>query len=433
MSDDFYQLRVPGPTPVPQRVVTAMAAAMINHRGPAFAELIAECKAGLQWAFQTKRDLLVFPASGSGGLEAAVQNLVSPGEPALFVTVGSFGDRFATIGEAYGVQMVKLAYEWGQGADPAEIGRALDQNPGIKVVFITHNETSTGVTNPIDEITREVKGRGKLIAIDGVSSVGSIDLRTDDLDLDVVISGSQKGWMLPPGLAFMSVSEAALEASRVSRSPKFYFDFIREKGYEDKGQTFTTPPVSILFGLRESLKMMREEGLQNVFARHVDIATGIRAAVRALELDLLADPRYYSNTVTAVRAPRDDVDLNKRFTSTLRDKYHLEVAGGQAQLQGRMFRIGHLGDITRDDARQIVSRIEKCLVEVGYIDGPVGAVDALDAAMAESTASAGLTRGPGQAREGGCDRGDRWWAPAHPGVRPHRRRRGGAAPPQRRR
>ena len=387
LTDDYYQLRVPGPTPVPRRVVEAMATAMINHRGPAFAELIAECKAGLQWAFQTKNDALVFPASGTGGLEAAVQNLASPGEPAVFVTVGSFGDRFATIGEAYGARVIKLAYEWGQGAVAADVAKALDANPDVRAVFVTHNETSTGVTNPIAEIAREVKQRGRLIAVDGVSSVGSISLPTDELELDVVVSASQKGWMLPPGLAFITVSEAALERSKESRSPKFYFDFVREKNYEDKGQTLTTPAVSILQGMRESLKMMREEGLENVFQRHVDIARGVRAAVQALELQLLADPRYYSNTVTAVRAPHDDPDLNKRFTSTLRDKYKLEVAGGQGQLQGRIFRIGHLGDITREDARQIVARIEKCLVEVGYIDAPVGAVEALDAAMAESAAA----------------------------------------------
>jgi aspartate aminotransferase-like enzyme len=202
----------------------------------------------------------------------------------------------------------------------------------------------------------------------------------------VVVSASQKGWMLPPGLAFVSVSQAALDHGKTRTAPKFYFDFARELSYELKGQTFTTPAVSILFGLRESLKMFREEGLENVFARHASIARGIRAAVQALELELLADPLHYSNTVTAVRAPRDDADLNKQLTRTLRDKLGLEVAGGQGQLEGRIFRIGHLGDVSREDAREIVERLERGLIEVGYIDAPVGAVEALDNAMAAPVA-----------------------------------------------
>jgi aspartate aminotransferase-like enzyme len=381
-----YQLRVPGPTPVPERVLAAMHAPMINHRGPAFAELIGEIKDGLQWAFQTNHQVLLFPCSGSGGLEAAVQNLTSPGEKALFVSVGSFGDRFAKTATAFGADVVKLDYEWGQGVDAADVAAALDANPEIEVVFITHNETSTGVANLLAPVAAEVKRRGKLIAVDGVSSVSSINLPVDELGLDVVISGSQKGWMLPPGAVFISVSEAALEFGARARCPRFYYDFQKELSYEVKGQTFTTPPVSLLFGLRESLKMMREEGLEQIFQRHSDIARGVRAAAVALELELFADPRFYSSTVTAIKAPGGDDVLNKRLVSTLRDNHQLEVAGGQDRLAGKIFRIGHLGDISRDDAREIVGRLERGLIEIGYIDGPVGAVDALNAAMAEPAA-----------------------------------------------
>ena len=361
---------------------------MINHRGPEFAALIAECRDGLKWAFQTQSEVVIFPASGTGGLEAAVQNMTSPGDKALFVTIGAFGDRFAKLGEAYGAEAIRLEYEWGHAAAPDEIAKALDESPEIKVVFVTHNETSTGVANDMAPIAKVVRDRGRLIAVDGVSSVTSIDLPTDELGLDLVVSGSQKGWMLPPGAAFISASQAALDFMATTRAPRFYFDIARELDFELKGQTFTTPPVSILFGLHESLKILRTEGLPQVFARHARIARGLRAAVTALELDLFADPMFFSNTVTAVRAPRGDADLNKRLIGTLRDKHGLELAGGQGQLSGQIFRIGHLGDISEDDALEIVDRLEQALIEIGYIDAKVGALDVLASAMREQAAAA---------------------------------------------
>jgi aspartate aminotransferase-like enzyme len=378
-----YQLRVPGPTPVPERVQRAMSVPMINHRGPEFAELMVACKEGLGWAFQTRNEVLILTCSGTGGLEAAVQNLTSPGDKALFVTIGAFGDRFVEIGEAFGLDVVRLQYPWGHGARAQDVGQALDDNSEIGIVFVTHNETSTGVTNDMKAIASEVKQRGKLIAVDGISSVGSLPLATDELGLDLVISGSQKGWMTPPGLAFVSLSDAALERVRGARTPRFYFDFLTELKYEQKGQTHSTPAVSLFFGLREALQMMREEGLENIFTRHQAIARGVRAAVRTLELELLADPAYYSDTITAVKAPRDAAELNKQLLKTLRENYQLILAGGQGHLDGRIFRIGHLGDITRDDAREIVETLERGLIDVGYIDSPVGAVDSLMSAMAE--------------------------------------------------
>jgi aspartate aminotransferase-like enzyme len=376
-----YQLRVPGPTPVPERVFKAMSVPMINHRGPAFAELIHDVREGLKWVFQTQNEVVMFTGSGTAGLEATVSNLVSPGEKVLFVTVGAFGDRFARTAQVFGADIVKLDYPWGHGAVAADVAQALDDNPEVTVVFITHNETSTGVCNQLEPIAREVKRRGKLIAVDAVSSVSSIDLPVDRLQLDVVASASQKGFMLPPGLAFLSVSAAALEHQKTAPAPHFSCDIAQELAMELKGQTFSTPAVSIIQGLRESLKIFREEGLENVFARHTEIAHGIRTAVQALELELFADPVFFSNTVTAVRAPGNDTDLNKKLIATLRDKYAFEVAGGQGALDGQVFRIGHLGDISRDDARQMVERLEKALVDIGYIDAPVGAVDALESAM----------------------------------------------------
>jgi aspartate aminotransferase-like enzyme len=379
-----FQLRVPGPTPVPERIRDAMDVPMINHRGPAFAALIKEIREGLQWAFQTENPMLLFPASGTGGLEAVVQNMTSPGEKAIFVSIGSFGDRWAKIAEAYRVEVVKVGYEWGHAAQADDVARAIDENPDARVVFIQHNETSTAVCNDVADIARVVKAKGLLMAVDGVSSIGSIDLPVDRLGIDVAVSGSQKGWMLPPGAAFISVSQAALEHAATTKSPRFYFDFAKELGFEEKGQTFTTPPVTLYLGLREALTMLREEGLQQVFGRHARIARGIRAAVTALELELFADPLFFSNTVTAVRAPRGDADLNKALVSTLRDNHNLELAGGQGQLAGQIFRIGHLGDISEEDSKEIVGRLETGLIEVGYIDAPVGAVDVLAAALQEN-------------------------------------------------
>ena len=381
-----FQLRVPGPTPVPQRVRDAMSVPMINHRGPAFAALIRECREGVQWAFQTRNEVVMFPSSGTGALEAAVANMTSPGEKAVFVSIGSFGERFIKIAHAYGVDVVRVDYDWGKGAQPDDVARALDQNPEARVVFIQHNETSTGVCNDLGPIAAVARERGRLVVVDGVSSVSAINLPVDELGLDVVLSGSQKGWMLPPGLSFIAISAAALEHARTTRSPRFYFDINKELEFELKGQTFTTPPVSIIFGLRESLKMLRAEGLQEVFARHARIAGGVRKSVQALELELFADPRYYSNTVTAVKAPRGEEALNKQLVSTLREKYKLELAGGQGKLAGQIFRIGHLGDISEDDGRQIISRLEQALVEVGYIDAPVGAVDAYEESLGHPAA-----------------------------------------------
>jgi aspartate aminotransferase-like enzyme len=383
-----FQLRVPGPTPVPRRVIDAMAVPMINHRGPAFAALIKECREGLQWGFQTSNEVVMFPSSGTGGLEAAVSNMCSPGEKAVFVSIGSFGDRFIKIAQAYGVDVVRVEYDWGKGAQPDDVARALDENPEARVLFIQHNETSTGVCNDLAPIAAAARERGRLVVVDGVSSVSSIDLPVDELGLDVVLSGSQKGWMLPPGLSFVAISPAALEHSRTARCPRFYFDINKELEFELKGQTFTTPPVSIIFGLRESLRMLKEEGLQEVFARHARIAGGVRKSVQALELDLFADPRYFSNTVTAVKAPRGDEAMNKALVGTLRDKYQLELAGGQGKLAGQIFRIGHLGDISEDDGRQIIDRLEQALVEIGYIDAPVGAVDVYEDALGHPAATA---------------------------------------------
>jgi len=361
------QLRIPGPTPVPDRVERAMAAPMINHRGPEFKALLPELENGLKWAFQTKNDMLIFPASGTGGLESAVANLVSPGERIIVVTIGAFGDRFADLGEAFGAQVIRYAPPWGEAADPQDLDELLGQEPDVASVLVTHNETSTGVTNRLQALAEVVKRRQRLLIVDGVSSIGSIELPVDDWGVDVAITASQKGWMLPPGVTMLSISKAAWQRQANARAPRFYFDWERAQKLQAKGMTFTTPAMSILFGLRESLTMMREEGLSKIFQRHLRIAAGFRAAGRALGLRLLAaDPDTASPTVTALYFP-DALSGEKSETvlKTWRD-LGLVVGEGQGKLAGKIFRIGHLGAVYDEDVAATVELLERGLEANGH-------------------------------------------------------------------
>jgi aspartate aminotransferase-like enzyme len=357
------QLRVPGPTPLPARVLAASSRQMINHRGPEFADLLTEVTEGLQWAYRTGNDILIFPASGTGGLEAAVVNLLSPGEKALFCVMGAFGKRWADIAAGYGVDVVRHEVPYGQPIDPEDVEAILAANPEINVVFVTHNETSTGVTNEIPAIAAVVKGRGKLIAVDSVSGAGCLPLDTDGLKLDVVVSGSQKGWMSPPGVTMVAVSADAFAKAETAKIPRWYFDFARERSYQAKKQTYTTPAISVLYAMREGLAMMREEGLENVWARHERCGEMIRAGVDAVGLRLFAADGYRSNTVTAVQSPTEDAADLKKLLGHLRTEYGLVLAGGQGDLQGKIFRIGHLGMIDERDVYSILATLEQGLVD----------------------------------------------------------------------
>jgi aspartate aminotransferase-like enzyme len=359
------QLRVPGPTPLPERVVRAASRPMINHRGPEFAELLSDVTSGLRWALRTENDVLIYPTSGTGGLEAAVVNTCSPGEPALFCTMGSFGDRWAATAEAYGVDVVRLAVPPGEAIDPEDVERILAEHANINTVFITHNETSTGVVNDMSALAAVVKSRGKLLCVDSVSGAGCVPLETDALGIDVVVTGSQKGWMAPPGVAMVAVSTAAFARAETAKCPRFFFDFAREKKYQDKNQTFTTPAVSVLYAIREGLAMMQEEGLENVWARHARVGRMIRAGVEAIGLKLLAVEGHRSDTVTAVHSPAQSPEALKELTSLLRTRYGLVIAGGQDALTGRIFRIGHLGLIDDGDVYTILCTLEQGLLDVG--------------------------------------------------------------------
>ena len=337
---------------------------MIDHRGPEFAALIAEITAGLKRVFKTQNDVLTLTASGSGGLEAAVVNLLSPGERAVVVSIGAFGDRFATIARGYGASVRHLEFEWGQAADPLAIAEVLREEAEARVVFVTHNETSTGVTNDLARIAEVVKSAGRLLVVDGVSSVSSIDLESDRWGCDVVVSGSQKGWMVPPGLTFASVSQAAWEAQSRAKLPRFYFDLAAAKQLLAKGQTPYTPAISIFYALQATLPMIEAEGLDNVFARHQRVAAHARAGVRALGLEPFADEAVASATVTAVRVPQG-VD-SKALLRDLRENHTVALAGGQAKLEGQVFRIGHLGWVDTADIDLVLDALRQALPRHGH-------------------------------------------------------------------
>lgn len=380
------QLRIPGPTPVPARIQRAMDAPMINHRGPEFKALLPELELGLKWAFQTEHDMLIFPASGTGGLESAIANVISPGERVLAVTIGAFGDRFADLAAAFGADVARYTLPWGQAADPEDLDDLLSHEPNIGTVLITHNETSTGVTNPLESLAAVVKRHKRLLAVDGVSSIGSIDLPVDRWGVDVAITASQKGWMLPPGVTMLSVSPEAWAHSKQSKAPRFYFDWERAKAMQAKGMTFTTPAVSILLGLREALAMMREEGLQAVFDRHRRIASAFRAAATALGLRLLADAEVASYTVTAVYFP-DALQANSEAVFKDWRQLGLVLGEGQGKLSGKIFRIGHLGSVFEPDVIATVEAMEQGLQKNGWTVKPGAALAAARRALESSEPS----------------------------------------------
>jgi aspartate aminotransferase-like enzyme len=359
------QLRVPGPTPLPDRVIRSASRQMINHRGPEFATLLRDIEEGLRWALHTDNEVLIYPCSGTGGLEAAVVNLLSPGERALFCTMGSFGDRWADIGVGYGGDVFRLRVPDGEPIDPEDVDRILAENNDITTVFVTHNETSTGVTNDLAALAAVVKGRGKLLAVDSVSGAGCLPLETDGWQIDVLVTGSQKGWMAPPGVAMVAVSKAGFARAQTATTPRWYFDFARERKYQQKSQTYTTPAVSVLYAIQEGLAIMREEGMESVWARHTRVAEMIRAGIDALGLKFLAAQGHRSDTVTAVLNPVDGGDALKELLTTLRARHGLVLAGGQGDLSGRIFRIGHLGMVDDGDVYSILATLEQGLHETG--------------------------------------------------------------------
>ena len=358
------ELRIPGPTPLPGEVLQTLSRQMINHRGPEFGQILNGVTDNLKQLFQTKGDVFLLTSSGTGGLEAAIVNTLSPGDKVLSVSNGAFGERFAAIAEQFGAEVIPLRFEWGKAADVDAVRQALQAEPKIKAVLVTHNETSTGVTNDLASISSVVKEFDKLLLVDAISSLGSINLPVDDWHLDVAVTGSQKGWMAPPGLAMVSVSQEAWQANSRAKMPRFYWDFAQAKNYLEREQTPWTPAITTVFALSVSLEMMLREGLPNIIARHARVAKAARDGVESLGLSLFAEESYASNTVTAVAAS-DGLDT-KKMLQILREEYQIVLAGGQQRLDGKIFRIGHLGWVTEDDIKTVISALKVVLPQAGF-------------------------------------------------------------------
>jgi len=365
-------LRTPGPTPCPDEVMEAMAGAMINHRGPEFQEILLRVTENLKKVFMTQNRMHILSASGTGSMEAAVVNTLSPGDKVLAVSMGFFGDRFSDVAETYGAEVVRLSFEMGAAADPEAIRKALNEDPLIKAVLVTHNETSTGVTSDLESISRVVKGEfDKLLLVDAISSLGCIPLPTDGWQCDVVCTASQKGLMVPPGLSFISMSPEAWEARESATMPRFYFDLGAAERYLERAQTPWTPTVSIFYGLDRALEMMLDEGMENVFGRHAHIGEFTRRGVKALGLELLAQEAQASNTVTSVKLP-PGVD-GAKLSSKMRTEHSVVLAGGQGPLTGKIFRIGHMGRVTEADIQEVLDALRITLPEVGFQPAHVAA------------------------------------------------------------
>ncbi len=359
-------LMLPGPTPVPQEVLQALARPMINHRGPEFKSLLAEATEGLKEVFRTRQDVLILTGAGSGAMEAAVSNFVSPGDRVLVVSIGSFGDRFAQIAQRFGAQVEKLEFVWGAAAEPAALADRIraDVNKEIRAVFVTHNETSTGVTNDIPALRAAVGDHPALFIVDAVSSLGAMPLETDNWNLDVVVAGSQKSFMVPPGLSFACVSSRAWDVAAKCTNARFYWDLGKAREMAAKGQTPFTPAIPQVAALVESLRMIRAEGLPGIFARHLKLREMTRQGVSALGLELLAADAVASAAVTAALPPAG-LEANT-LRKMLLDRFNVVVAGGQGKLDNKIFRIGHLGYVQGLDIIAVMAALEMTLTICGH-------------------------------------------------------------------
>lgn len=360
---DKTHLRIPGPTPIPPRVQWAMNQPMIGHRSEECSRLVEENSRRLQPVFGTRQPVLIITGSGTSALEAAVVNAVAPGEEAAVVVTGVFGDRFAKIVSRYGITLRRLDIPWGEACQPDALADFLQQHPRVKAVFLTYCETSTGVLNPIAELTRTVHQHSDaLVIVDGVSCLGAVDCRMDEWDVDIMVTGSQKALMLPPGLAFIAASERAWEMIEQNPRSRFYLDLVTYRDNLAKQTTPFTPAVSLLFGLKEVLNLIEEEGLEAIVERHRLMMLMTRAGIRALGLELLVQDAYASPTVTAVKGG-EHLDV-EAFRKELR-QLGVIVAGGQQHLKGRIFRIGHMGYCDPLDVLTVFNAVELALFRMG--------------------------------------------------------------------
>jgi aspartate aminotransferase-like enzyme len=364
MMQDKQYLMIPGPTPVPPAVISAISMPVIGHRTESFAQMHEQIVKKVQKVFQTRNDIFILTNTGTGALETAIANTVSPGDKVLSLITGNFGERFANIAKAYGGDVIEVNFGYGSDVDLKSVEEKLGENPDVKVVLATQNETSTGVCNDIEGIGALVAKTPALLLVDGVSGVGGIEIKVDEWGVDMLCTASQKAFMLPPGLAMVSVSDKAWEVSRNNKSPRFYFSLPAFKKVYGKWNTAYTPSVSLFYGLDASLDMMLAEGMENVYKRHAVLAKATRAAVKALGLKLLAEDRCASNVLTGVWGPENigADDLRK----IIKNNYGVTFAGGQGPVKGKVFRIAHMGFCDKMDVIIAVSALEMGLMQAGY-------------------------------------------------------------------
>lgn len=359
-------LMTPGPTQIPSEVLLASAQPIIHHRTGAYSDLFARVNDNLKYVYQTENEVISFASSGTGAMESAVVNLCSPGDAVLIASCGKFGERWRDLAEVYGLDYTYKEYEYGTAVVPEDIDRHLEAVPQTKAVFVTHSETSTGVVNDMQAIGSVVEDSDAVLVSDSISGLGSAEIKTDDWQVDVVVAGSQKALMIPPGLAFVSVSQKAWGLVEHSTLPKFYFDWTKARKAlaQEKPTTAFTPAVSLVVGLDKALSMIRAEGLENLFRRHIVLGRATRAAVQGMGLKLFSPDDDRCSSVTAVQVP-DGVE-DGRLRTLIRDKYGVQLAGGQGPVKGRIFRIGHCGFYNYTDIIVAITALELTLTELGF-------------------------------------------------------------------
>ncbi len=357
-------LLTPGPTPLPPEISESLSRPIIHHRTPQFQAILKEAHEGLKYVFQTKNEVFILTSSGTGGMESAVINFLSAGDTVITVEAGKFGERWTEICKAYGINCEVMKVEWGKAVNPKDIEAKLKAAKGkIKAVFTTLCETSTGVATDIKAIGEVVKATETILVVDAISGLGAIDLQADEWNCDVVVSGSQKGLMLPPGLGFISVGQKAWKLAETSKCPKYYFDLKAAKKAYASIDTPWTPAIGLVIALNEAIKMMKVESLEKIFAWHHKMAEAVRTAVTALGLELFA-PDALSDVVTAVKVP---VGIDgEKLVKTMRDTYGVTIAGGQSEMKGKIFRFAHMGYIGEFDIITGISCLEKVLFQMGF-------------------------------------------------------------------
>jgi serine---pyruvate transaminase len=371
-------LFTPGPTPVPPQVLAALAEPVIHHRERDYREIYERCLARLREVYRTQNDVLMFTASGTGAFESAVANLTSPGDRQLVLSAGNFGERWAGMVRTFGADLVHVRLEWGETPEPDDLRAALDEAGDVHVVYLTHSETSTGVVCDVQALAAVAKEAGALVVVDAVSSLGAVPLETDAWGIEVVVSGSQKALMCPPGIAFTSVSTAALEAAARSTSPRYVLDWERTRKAQAKLDAPFTPAVSIVRALDVALGLLLEEGLEEAFDRHARLGRACREGAKAMGLELFSPDEERSAVVTAIRAP-ESIDATE-IVAALRDRFGITIANGQGELKGKIFRIGHIGWFDVFDIVTALAAVELVLADAGAeIERGIAVTRALEA------------------------------------------------------